>query len=136
MEIKEIYDAINATKEQLLVDADGYITPTEYTYVGKDGTVKESKGNKIITYELGYLYNDDTHKVMIPYDDNFANYTISGNVGLVYNVASYLANNWYFVDQYELLKFFYFSIDFKTIIWYHIFSKSDSYVSFAYLFWG
>lgn len=106
-ESKEIYDAINATKEQLLVDADGYITPTEYTYVGKDGTVKESKGNKIITYELGYLYNDDTHKVMIPYDDNFANYTISGNVGLVYNVASYLANNWYFVDQYELLKFFY-----------------------------
>lgn len=105
---KDIYDAVNDTKEEVIVDSEGYITPTEYTYVGKDGTVKNSKGSKTITYELGYMYNDDTHKVTIKYDENFDKVTTAvGNVGLVYNVASYLANNWYFMDHYELLQFFY-----------------------------
>ena len=105
---KEIYDAVNATKEEVIVDSEGYITPTEYTYVGNNGTIKESNGKKTITYELGYMYNDDTHKVTIDYDEYFDE-VISGvgNVGVVYNVASYLANNWYFMDHYELLQFFY-----------------------------
>lgn len=105
---KVIYDAVNATKDQLLVDNEGYITPTGYYSIGKNGNIKESNGEKTITYELGYLYNEDTHKVMIPYIDAFSSSGISsGNIGIVYNVASYLVNNWYFVDYYEVLKFFY-----------------------------
>lgn len=111
---KIIYDAVNATKDDVLVDYDGYITPTEYYYVGDNGTIKGSGNQKTITYELGYLYIDSTHKVMIPYDEQFNNTNIKGNVGIVFNVASYLANNWYFVDHYEILKFFY-GEDFKVL---------------------
>lgn len=103
---KDIYDAVNATKEQVLIDDEGYITPTEYTYAGKDGTIKGTK-KQTITYELGYLYNDDVHEVIIPYDEEDTKYSVLGNVGLVYNVASYLVNNWYFVDHNEVLQFFY-----------------------------
>ena len=104
---KIIYDAVNDTKDAVLVDHEGYITPTEYYYVGDNGTIKKSGNEKSITYELGYLYIDNTHKVMIPYYEQFDNTSIKGNIGIVYNVASYLANNWYFVDHYEILKFFY-----------------------------
>lgn len=105
---KEIYDAVNSTKEEVLVDDEGYITPTGYYDVGSSGSVNGKGDDKTITYELGYLYNDETHKVMIPYDEEFNNSSlITGNIGIVYNVATYLVNNWYFVDQYEILKFFY-----------------------------
>lgn len=105
---KKIYDAVNKTKEQVLIDEEGYVTPTEYYQIGENGTISSSGNNKTITYELGYLYNDDTHKVMIPYDESYDDSNaISGNIGIVNNVATYLVNNWYFVDYYEILKFFY-----------------------------
>lgn len=105
---KEIYDAVNATKEEVLVDSEGYITPTGYYDAPTNGSINGNNDEKTITYELGYLYSDETHKVMIPYDDNTESlYPIKGNIGIVYNVATYLTNNWYFIDQHEVLKFFY-----------------------------
>lgn len=102
---KKIYDAVNSVKEEFLVDEEGYIISSGHYDIGKDGTINGSGNNQTITYELGYLYNSGTHKVMIPY--NGEEEGVAGNVGIVYNVASYLANNWYFVDGYEILKFFY-----------------------------
>ena len=80
---KIIYDAVNATKDDVLADYDGYITPTEYYYVGDNGTIKESGKEKTITYELGYLYIDSTHKVMIPYNEQFNNTNIKEKVMVV-----------------------------------------------------
>lgn len=106
---KLVYDAVNATKNTLLVDKDGYITPTEYYHIGSNGTISSTGKEKTITYELGYQFKSDTHKVMIEYDEDF--YKLpglsSGNIGLIYDVATYMANNWYFVNHFEILKFFY-----------------------------
>lgn len=105
---KEIYDAVNATKEKILVDGEGYVTPSSYYDVGKDGSIKKNKSGETITYELGYLYIDNTHKVTIENNDDFSNSDlVAGNIGIVYNVASYMVKNWYFLDHYEILKFFY-----------------------------
>ena len=104
---KTIYDAVNVTRNDVLVDSEGYIAPTEYHPAGENGTVKNSGGESVITYELGYLYSDKTHKVMIPSSYSSGSARFTGNVGIVFNVASYLANNWYFLDHYEILKFFY-----------------------------
>ena len=105
---KTIYDAVNATKNTLLVDGDGYITPSEYNQIGSNGKISTNGKEKTITYELGYQYSTDTHKVMIKYDENLYKYPfVSGNKGIVYDVASYMANNWYFVNHHEILKFFY-----------------------------
>ena len=107
---KTIYDAINATKNTLLVDSEGYITPTGYYHTGSDGTITKTGKETTITYELGYQYKDDTHKVMIKYDENFYNLysgLSSGNIGIIHDVATYMTNNWYFVNHFEILKFFY-----------------------------
>lgn len=106
---KTVYDAVNGTKNTLLIDNEGYVTPTEFYHNGSDGTVNITGKEQTITYELGYQYSDDTHKVMIEYDEDNNPYAglSSGNVGLIYNIASYLTKKMYFVDHYELLKFFY-----------------------------
>ena len=119
-EDKAIYDAINATNGEIITDQDGYIFEAPY-YHYTNGTSFGSPGNERTTYELKYM-SGETHKVTLPTKLNTYEGLSRGNQGLVYNVASYMANHWYFVDRYEVLQYF-FGEDFNVQRIDHITTK-------------